>query len=166
MDLTKILVDGGILAIVMSAFLVGVMLYNPRLYLNKGDVPPDILQAVPPKTRAEQRLAIVIGVPFIVLMLGFPLYSTMGFDQAVGGNASFWALFAHASGVLLIPFFVDLLVLDWLIICKITPRFVVYPGTEGFAGYKDFGFHLRAHARGILLLIPTAVVIAGVTALA
>ncbi len=165
MDLTRILVDGGILAIAMSVFLVTMWLYNPRLYLNKGDIPPDILRAVPPKTRAEQRLAIVIGVPAIVFMLGFLLYSTMGFNRGVGGDASFWALCAHALGVLLIPFFVDLLLLDWLIFCTITPRIVVYPGTEGFAGYKDFGFHLRAHARGILLLIPVAAAIAGVTAL-
>ena len=65
-------------------------------------------------------------------------------------------------GVLLIPFFVDLLILDWLIFCTITPSFAVYPGTEGFAGYKDYGFHLKAHARGILLLIPTCTAVAWV----
>ena len=165
MHLSKILIDGGILAIAMSVFLVGLMWYRPRLYLNKGDIPADILAAVPPKTPAEKRLAMLIGVPFIVLALGFPLYSTVGFSYRVGADASFWLLFAHAMGVLLIPFFMDLFVLDWLIFCTITPSFVVYPGTEGFAGYKDYGFHLRAHTRGFLFLIPTCAVIAGLAAL-
>ena len=46
MNASKILIDGGILAIVMSAFFIGVGLYNMRLYLNKGDIPADILAAV------------------------------------------------------------------------------------------------------------------------
>ena len=162
MNASKILIDGGILAIVMSAFFIGVGLYNMRLYLNKGDIPADILAAVPPKTRAEKRLSILIGLPFLGLVLGFLLYSAVGFNQGVGGDAAFGALFMHAMGVLLIPFFVDLLILDWLIFCTITPSFAVYPGTEGFAGYKDYGFHLKAHARGILLLIPTCAAVAWV----
>jgi hypothetical protein len=160
MNTTKILVDGGILAVLMTTFLLGVALYNPRLFLNKGDIPRDILEAVPPKTRKEKRLSILIGVPFLMLAVGFPLYSTVGFNQGVGGDASFWLLFAHALGVLLIPFFVDLLILDWLIFCTLTPRFIVFPGTEGFAGYKDYGFHLKAHARGILFLILSCAAIA------
>jgi len=32
-------------------------------------------------------------------------------------------------------------VLDWLIFVTIQPDFVVIPGTEGLAGYKDYGFH-------------------------
>ena len=165
MDVSKIIIDGGILAIVTSVFLVGAMLYNPRLYLNKGDIPADILAAVPPKTPAEKRLAMLMGVPFLALALGFPLYSTVGFSNGVGGDASFWLLFAHAMAVLLIPFFVDLFVLDWLIFCTITSSFVVYQGTEGFAGYKDYGFHLRAHTRGFLFMIPTCAVIAGLATL-
>ena len=165
MEPTKILIDGAILAVGVSAFLVGAMLYNPRLYLNKGDIPPDILEAVPPKTREEKRLSLLIGLPFLMFTLGFLLYSTIGFNRGVGGDASFWLLFAHAMGVLLIPFFVDLLILDWLIFCTITPSFVVYPGTEGFAGYKDYSFHLKAHTRGIALLIPSCAAVAAVAAL-
>jgi hypothetical protein len=59
------------------------------------------------------------------------------------------------------PFIVDLLVFDWLIMNTWTPSFVVYPGTEGFAGYKDYMFHARAHVRGLVGLLVFAALIAG-----
>jgi hypothetical protein len=38
----------------------------------------------------------------------------------------------------------DLLVLDLLMFYTWTPKFLVLPGTEGMAGYKDFRPHLKA----------------------
>jgi hypothetical protein len=49
---------------------------------------------------------------------------------------------------------------DWLLLNTITPKWVVFPGTEGFAGYKDYGFHGRAHLR----VLPAQVIGAAVTA--
>jgi hypothetical protein len=42
------------------------------------------------------------------------------------------------------------LVLDWVIFCLITPRFVVIPGSEGAQGYKDYWFHFRGFLFGTL----------------
>lgn len=46
---------------------------------------------------------------------------------------------------------VDLLLLDWLIFCKITPDFIVIPGTEGMETYKDFNFHIKGFFKGIVI---------------
>ncbi|MDH3734751.1 MAG: hypothetical protein OEU54_14585 [Gemmatimonadota bacterium] len=43
---------------------------------------------------------------------------------------------------------VDLLILDWLILVRIQPGFVVLPGTEGLAGYDDYRFHGHAFLIG------------------
>jgi hypothetical protein len=160
LDVGRLLIDGGLLAVVMLLFLLGMLCLNPRLFLNKGDCPPDVLAAVPPKTPQEKKLAALLGVPFILIMFGVPLASTMVVNVRAHAGASFWQLSAHALGVMAIPFFVDLLILDWLLVCTFTPRFVVIPGTEGFAGYKDYGFHLRAHARAAVPLVVAAAVIA------
>ncbi len=161
LDVGRILLDGGALAVVTMVFLVGVLRYNPRLFLNKGDVPADILEAVPPKTPKEKRLAALLGVPFILLAFVLPLLSTIAFDARSGSEASFGVLFAHALGVLSVPFFADLFILDWLLFCTITPSWAVIEGTEGFAGYKDYGFHLRAHTRGAVWMFVFALLIAG-----
>ncbi len=41
----------------------------------------------------------------------------------------------------------DILVIDWLIICTLRPRRLVYPGTENCAGWGDYGFHAREQLR-------------------
>jgi hypothetical protein len=54
---------------------------------------------------------------------------------------------------------VDLVFLDWLIISKITPRFVIIPGSDE-ADYKDFSHHYRGHGRAALIMTGLAFVFA------
>lgn len=161
LNLSKILVDGLLFVIIGSAIVLGVILYNPRLFLNKGDLPADIMAAVPPKTAAEKRLSLIVGIPFLIVLFAIPLISTLQFQQQ-GGEPSFLWLFLHAFILLMTFNLFDLLVLDMLLFCTITPKFLVVPGTEGLAGYKDYGFHLRQHAKSIPMMVLMALVIAAV----
>lgn len=149
LDLSRILLDGGLLAIVGGIYILAVVAFNPRLILNEGDLPPDILAAVPPKTEKEKRLAFILGTPFLIGIIAVPLVSTLQFRQQAGGDVAFLSLFLHPFFVLMIFNLFDLLVLDLLLLCTITPRFMVVPGTEGFAGYKDYSFHIKQHVRSL-----------------
>lgn len=163
--LARVLRDGAILTIPGAVYLIALLRYNPRLILNKGDVPADILAAVPPKTQEEQRQAMVLSLPFFIWSLGVPLASTLALSRERQSQASYWHLFLHALGVLSVFNLVDLVVLDWLIVCTITPDFLVYPGTKGMAGYKDKRFHLGAHRRGLPLMLVPALLIAAIAKL-
>jgi hypothetical protein len=55
----------------------------------------------------------------------------------------------------------DLLVLDWLIVSKITPKFVIIPGTDK-EDYKDFSHHYKAHARAAIALVLLSLLFAGI----
>jgi len=55
----------------------------------------------------------------------------------------------------------DLLVLDWLIVSKITPKFVIIPGTDK-VDYKDFSHHYKAHARAAIALVLLSLLFAGI----
>lgn len=160
LDVTKILVDGSLFALIFSVIIVGVVIYNPRLMLNPGDIPADILAAVPPKTKEEHRQALWLGIPFILVLVVLPVYSAYSFALQ-NPQAGYWTLFLHTFFVALIPNLVDLVILDWLVFCTITPSVFVYPGTEGFAGYKDYGFHLRAHVRAFPVQVVVVAVLAG-----
>lgn len=160
----KILYDGTLLSVIGGIILLGMLRYNPRLFLNKGDFPTDILNAVPPKTNTERRLALILGLPFIVALVVVPFISTLQLRQQAG-EVSFLLLALHAFSILLIFNLFDLFVLDFLLFCTITPRFMVVPGTEGLAGYKDYGFHLRQHARSIPFMVLAGLVIAVVASL-
>jgi len=166
LDLGKILLDGSILALVGSILILAVVRFNPRLILNKGDVPKDILEAVPPKTKKEKRHSLLLGIPFLAWVVAVVLVSTLGFYRESGQDTSFLILAMHAFGVMLVFNLVDLVILDLLLFCTVTPKFMVIPGTEGLAGYKDYAFHLRAHARGTVAMAIISLIIGAIVSFA
>jgi hypothetical protein len=90
-------------------------------------------------------------VPFLLLLFAGPLISTLSLNHQSGGELTFLAPALHAFGIVFIFNLVDWLILDWLIFCTITPGFLIIPGTEGMAGYKDYDFHFRAFLSGTVL---------------
>jgi hypothetical protein len=144
------LISGAVLSILLLGLLLAILYYNPRLLLQR--YPPDVQRAVPPKTAGERRQTAVFGGIFLLLLLGGPLLSTLMLKQQQGA-LSFGSAFFHAGGVLFIFNLADLLLLDWLIFCTITPRFVVLPGTAGLSGYKDYRLHLRGFVAGTVLSV-------------
>ena len=144
---SRVLVDGAVLSALAVLLIFGSLMANPRIWLN--DFPPDIRKAVPPKTDAEKRQSIAWGLPFLAVLLGGPLVSNALLEHERGGSATFGALFLNGFGVALFFNVVDLLIVDWLVLCRFTPRFLVIPGTEGMAGYRDYGHHFRGFIIGI-----------------
>ncbi len=157
-NLTKILTDGALLSLVASLWLMFALWVNPRVFLH--DYPPKIQEKVPEKTKAEKRLTYIFGIPFILLLLLWPFFSTLSLKAQ--SDSQFWALWLNATGIVFVFNLVDWLILDWLIFCTFTPRFVVIPGSEGMAAYKDYGFHFRGFLHGTVYSILGGLVIAGI----
>ena len=152
--LAAILPYGLLLSVLFSAIILAMVLVNPRLMLQ--DYPKDIQAEVPPKTSAEKRQTFYWGLPVWVFLLGCPTVAAL-WVKAANGNAL--EIFLTAFGVLFLSNLVDWLILDWLIFCTITPTFVVLPGTEGMAGYKNYGMHFRGFLIGTVLAILIALII-------
>ena len=100
-----------------------------------------------------------------MIVFGVPLLSILRLDQMVAGVPSFLEVFVNIFTLFLVFNIVDLLILDWLIFCAITPRFIVLPGTEGMAGYKDYGFHFRGFLIGCVICLVSGLVFAGIATL-
>ncbi len=153
----NVLLYGGAGAVALSALLLGMIWYNPRLMLQ--NYPKDVQQKAPPKTAAEKRLSAYLGGLFLFLLAAVPVISTM-----MPGNTqhhlSLGEAFLNAFGVLLVFNLVDWLILDWLIFCTITPRFAVIPGTEGMPGYKNYAMHFRGFLIGTALSAAGGLIIA------
>jgi hypothetical protein len=158
-DLTQTLIDGGILTLIFTGMLVLALTSNKRYFLVPKNYPADIIAAVPPQTDQEKRNGRLLILPFFALLFGFLLWSTYWLAEA---GAGFVQLFLHVFVIAFMPFIIDLVIFDWLILNTWTPAWVVFPGTEGFAGYKDYMFHARAHLRGLVGLIIVSALIAGI----
>lgn len=105
-----------------------------------------------PQTAAEKRQTLYWGIPFWLCLLGFPMAAAL---SAKAAQLSALEIFLSTAGVIFLLNLVDWLILDWLLVCTITPRFMVLPGTEGMAGYKNY----RMHFRGFLIGTGLAAVI-------
>jgi hypothetical protein len=141
--LTTILVYGVPASILLSAIILAMIRVNPRLMLRS--YPKDVRAAMPPQTAAEKRQTLYWGIPFWLCLLGFPIAAALSVKAA---QLSPWGIFLSAAGVVFLFNLVDWLILDWLIVCTIIPRFMVLPGTEGMAGYTNYGVHLRGFLIG------------------
>jgi len=160
--LSQFIIHAGIYIILATIFLVGLVLYSPRLMLQ--DYPPAIKALVPPKTEAEKRLSIWLGMPFLLILLLFPIYATFVFEGRSTAQMGFVELFLYAFGIAFAFNVWDWLVLDWLVFCTITPRQFVIPGSEGHPAYKDYAFHFRGFLIGtgfsaVMGLIAASIVI-------
>ena len=156
-DLLKTLLDGTLLSICASGLILISMRINPRIWLH--DYPQDIQALVPPKTDREKQLSLAFGVPFLALLFAVPFISTLMLKNNHPGALPFLPLVVHAFGVMFVFNLVDWLLLDWLIFCAITPRFLVIPGSEGARGYKDYLFHFRGFLIGTALSIVMGLII-------
>lgn len=155
---THVVTHGLFFAIAVNGYLLLMMVTtSPRVW-GYADYSDEIKAKVPPQTAKEKRLALLIGLPWFILTIGFPIYSTYVLKSSMGGEIPFWAAFLNVFVLVLLATLGDLVILDWLIISKITPSFVIIPGTE-VADYKEFSHHFKAHARAVIPLLLVSVVI-------
>jgi len=122
---------------------------NPRLWLH--DYPKEIQIIVQPKSANEKDQTKRLSIFFLVLLVGSPLGMTFVIISQINELITFFGFLTHFLIILQLANLVDLLILDWLIFCRITPRFIVIPGSEGSSGYKNYRFHLTAYFKGVII---------------
>jgi len=130
-----------LLSVVASTYLLLLLRFNPRIFL--GHYPEEIRQIVPPRSKKERRTALLLG-----MLIGVPAMSALLWRTATLGSRSFWDLFAYAFGVLFIFNLVDLLILDWLIVCWFRLRWAILPGTEHIAVPNPYLHHFKEFLMG------------------
>lgn len=155
MDASLFIINGLIYCGLTTAALLVIGLKSSRLMLQ--DYPKSIQNATTPKTKLEKKQTILFGIPFLTVLVGYPLW--FGFSIATG-NTGYWTLVEHIYILAMIGNVFDLLVLDWLVICFITPQLIVIPGTEGNTGYKDYLFHFRGFLKGVLITFVLSLILA------
>ena len=162
MSVTRILTDGLIAVVPFSVVVWTSFLAWPRLWLHA--LPADIQALAPPKTTPERRMTAVMGALVLLCFFGVPIALTWRVDQAQPGGLSFMGSVTHLYGVWMVVNLWDLVAIDWPYAWFVNPARPPIPGTEGAAGYKDYGFHARAFVKAsvfsLSLLAPAAALIA------
>jgi hypothetical protein len=150
---------GSILSGVSSVLLLGILWFNPEIMLN--DYPPDIRAKHGPMSERSKRQRIPVAVLFGAVGLTIVAASFVEVRGNSGGHIPFLTAFVHLFVMFFLFNLVDLLILDWPLVA-LCPSFLVLPGTEGLAGYKDYGFHFRGFLIGTVLILVMSGLMAGV----
>ena len=152
MVLRHMVVHGLGFALVANGYLALMMIAtSPRIW-GYTDYPEVVRAKVPPQTKREKLAGAILGVPWFLFLLGYPVFSTYALKSSLGGEIPLLIAFLNPLVLLQLANLGDVLILDWLIISKITPRFVVIPGSD-VEDYKDFSHHYRGHLRVTIIMI-------------
>lgn len=151
----RVLIEGSILSVVFLTLVLATLATNPRVWLQ--DYPKDIQRRAASQTYHEKKqfriMASILG-----MMAMLPLVVSLIMDS---NQLTFWHAFSHFYLVFTVVSLADLIVLDWIVFCIITPSFIVIPGTHGAKGYHNYGFHFVGFLRGAVILGVLSLVLAG-----
>jgi hypothetical protein len=161
LSLQRILIDGTLLSLAMGVIVVGSLYYNPRLWLQ--DYPKAMQAKVPPLTASEKRIRNFLILPVLLAFIGWPLLSVQQLRAENGGTLPFLTAYLHVFFVANMFNLFDALVIDFLFLTLMKPKFAVLPGTEGMEYlYHDWSLHIGNYLKGIvfcaILSVPIAVV--------
>lgn len=145
-----------IYCVIFCLALVPIGLTNPRMMLQ--DYPKEIQKLVPPKTDEEKRMGVFFAIPLLAVLIGYPGFVAWYYSPE---PVTFMSVFTTMWGIMLVMNVFDLLVLDWIMFCAITPGFVVIKGSEGSPAYKDYMFHFVGFLKGIVITGVLSGIVAG-----
>lgn len=155
-DMFEVIIVGLIYSIILSVLVVFIQKLNPRILLQS--YPKSIQEKVKQKNKKEHMYTKIFGSIFMILSLGIPLiYSIYLINQY---NVSYMEVLIVNLIIFIIFNLVDLVIIDWIIICKITPSFIIIPGTEGNPDYKNYLFHIKGFTAGVLFSVVGSLLIA------
>lgn len=161
MVMTHVITHGLLFAAVTTGYLFLLMISaSPRVW-GYSDYPPAVKNKVTTQTPRERRLAAVLGLSWFAFVLAFPVFSTYALKSRLGGEIPLLTAFLNLIVMFALATIGDLVILDWLVVSRITPRFVIIPGSEA-ADYKDFSHHFRGHAKAGVIMAFIALGLAAV----
>src|SRR5215471_8464465 len=150
---------GLLLSVILFALLLMVLRVNPEIMLN--DYPPDIRAKWGPMTERTKRQRVLVAAVSGVVILGVVAWSVRTLPALVMRDMTFAAAFSYFAIMFGTFNVLDCFVFDWgLVYCQ--PRFVVLPGTEGMAGYRNYWFHFQGFLIGVPIVLAGSALAAGI----
>jgi len=153
---------GVILSGVLFPLILGVSRLNPEIMLKS--YPPDVRAKYGPMSERSKRQRVPVAIVVIALLFGIVALSFQAVRQNAGGDIPFGVAFVHLFVMFSAFNLLDWLLLDWLIVVAIRPKFMILPGTEGLPGYADYGLHFRGFLIGLVITVVASLLVAGVVA--
>ena len=127
------------------------------------DYPPDMQQAaaLPAPSPAQKRHVALFTALAFTLLFAFAIATTL--LAYAGRGASFATVLCHLWLMGRAWNAVDLLLVDWLLICTLASPLFILPNTAHCAGRRDFRFHFVGFVKGCIAMSAISGVLAVLT---
>ncbi|HSH03895.1 MAG TPA: hypothetical protein VLL52_15370 [Anaerolineae bacterium] len=155
-----ILRDGLTLSFKLTTLILTSLYYNADMW--RHDYHPAIQEQLPPLPAKSKKQANFTATIFMTIIMRHLIHTNRALHQRANGRVSFTTAFLHNYFVLTIFNAIDAFILDYFLF-KFKPKWLILPGTEGHPAYDDYGFHLKASAKGLLLTILPSTIAAYLT---
>ena len=151
---------GLIWSVMWSVYVFLILKFYPFSMLH--DYPKDIQAAatIEKPTKAQEKASKQFGAVGGLIIFGVLL--AFGLLRFHSEQASFLQVLKYIFIIAMTWNVIDLLIMDWLIVCTITPKWIVLRGTEGCKGYKDYFFHFKGFLVGCLYTALMALLFSGI----
>jgi hypothetical protein len=150
---------GTVFGVVFSIAMLIIGRVNAEMILN--DYPPDIRAKVGPMGEKTRKQANLASLPLLAT-LGLIVVLGLGQLRSLTGELSLVNTFIVTTTIFQVWNLIDLVLLDWFLLMTLKPRFMILPGTEGMAGYSDYGFHFRKFLNGIVFTLILGVIVTAI----
>jgi len=161
--LTHGLLFGLLFSALMTALILATLAWRPMMWL--GDAPADVQAAVGPMSAADRRAKQLAGVVMLVIVVAV-FGAVLARLAALSGGALAFADAVLATFLVYMTFnVVDLVLIDWLLLVAIRPRFMLLPGAARLDATGGYGYHFRAFLKGTVLGVVLSLLIAAVAVL-
>ncbi|MBK7149440.1 MAG: hypothetical protein IPH78_11625 [Bacteroidetes bacterium] len=144
--LDTILVYGFLTSFLLTILILGSLYVQPRIWMQ--DLPIEVRQTIPAKTKGEKQQTLVVLILFLLILILIPSIAVIQFVS----QPTFFQAWCIAYAVYFIFNLTDLLFIDWLVVCTITPNFIKVKGVDEYV-YKNYAKHLKDFMKGMLIII-------------
>ena len=152
--------EGLIWSVLWILYVYLIMRYFPWMMLH--DYPEDVRKAstLPEPTDTQNRNAKIFSAVGSLLIFGSLLaFGLLRFHE---NKASLLTIFTFLLIIAMCWNVIDLLVMDWLLVCTIRPAWLIIPGTEKCSSYGDYGHHFKGFLIGCVYSTLMALLFAGI----
>lgn len=114
------------------------------------------------KPSSKQKLqGLLLGIIGLSIMFGLLIvFSLTHFNKQ---NLSFLNIFKYLWLICMTWNVIDLLIIDWLMICTFSVKLFVLPNTENCKGNRDYRFHFIGFLKGCITMTLTAFIFSGIS---
>lgn len=145
----QVLTDGLLLSAVVGVIIMISLFVNPRIW--RHDYPEAIRVKIPPLNALEKRQRAVFAVLFMGGTVGLTLFFGLQLREQQGGALSFLTIFVHLYLVFNIFNLFDAVVLDYLFLGLLRPKFALVPEIAGMEHVlMDTRLHITNYLKGII----------------